>query len=487
MAQPGNIPAPRDDNARGDSPLARLNQRGVALRAHREVHNAVLEFQSPTAELLATPVPQSARGTVWIVGALVASCGAAMFMIPIDKVVTAQGRVTSQAPTLVVQPLETSIVRAINVREGQAVHKGDLLAQLDPTFAAADMGSSGEQTASLKAEVARLRAELADQPYKPTEQNSATELQLAVFAQRAAAKSFMLENYQQKIDSLKAMAQKAAADLQGYQQRLHVAVDLEAKRRELERLQVGSQINRLQATDNRIEIQRGLADAQNTLQGSIRDLRAQIAQRDNYVQQWRADTAQTLTEQDRKLSDAQEQLAKAHLRHDLVDLRADQDAVVLTVAKVSVGSVLQSGDQFLTLVPMNAPLEVEANIPGSEAGYVGVGDKVTVKFDTFPYVRYGYADGTVRTVSSDSFSADTPQARSGTQRAQMAQPTTNNEQVFYRAHIQLDHIGLHDTPAGFHVMPGMPVTADIKVGKRTVMDYLLSRLLPAAMDGMREP
>ncbi len=59
--------------------------------------------------------------------------------------------------------------------------------------------------------------------------------------------------------------------------------------------------------------------------------------------------------------------------------------------------------------------------------------------------------------------------------------------AFYRSRITLDAIKLHDTPTGFHLVPGMPVTADIKVGKRTMMLYLLGRFLPVAMDGMREP
>jgi len=46
---------------------------------------------------------------------------------------------------------------------------------------------------------------------------------------------------------------------------------------------------------------------------------------------------------------------------------------------------------------------------------------------------------------------------------------------------------LHDVPTGFQVTPGMPVTADIRVGKRTVLKYLLGWLMPVAKEGMREP
>jgi hemolysin D len=58
---------------------------------------------------------------------------------------------------------------------------------------------------------------------------------------------------------------------------------------------------------------------------------------------------------------------------------------------------------------------------------------------------------------------------------------------FYRARIAIDRLGMHDVPAGFRLIPGMPVTADIKVGKRTVLGYLLGLMLPIAQEAMREP
>jgi HlyD family secretion protein len=103
------------------------------------------------------------------------------------------------------------------------------------------------------------------------------------------------------------------------------------------------------------------------------------------------------------LSDAREQFNKATLRRQLVELRSERDAIVQSVAKVSVGSVLQSGQQFITLVPADAPLEVEANVVGSDSGFVRVGDAVAVKFDTFPYSQYGLAEGTVKVASPNSW------------------------------------------------------------------------------------
>jgi hemolysin D len=110
-----------------------------------------------------------------------------------------------------------------------------------------------------------------------------------------------------------------------------------------------------------------------------------------------------------------------------------------------------------------------------------VNDPVAVKFDTFAFSQYGMAEGTVRIVSPDSFTAQ-QEVRNPTSAA----PVTSTE-PFYRSRITIDRVGLHDVPAGFRIIPGMPVTADIKVGKRTVLQYLLGLMLPVAQEAMREP
>jgi HlyD family secretion protein len=98
---------------------------------------AILEFQWPSTAIVNAPVPRSARGISWMITSMVVILIAASALIPVDQVVTARGIVVSQSPTILVQPLDTSIVRSIDLREGQRVHAGDVLARLDPTFAGA--------------------------------------------------------------------------------------------------------------------------------------------------------------------------------------------------------------------------------------------------------------------------------------------------------------------------------------------------------------
>ncbi len=447
---------------------------------------ALLEFYSPSASLMEVRPKAAARGVIWTVASVFVACATAAALIPIDKVVTAPGKVVATESTIVVQPLETSIVREVAVQEGQVVHKGDLLARLDPTFTSSDKTSLSQQVSSLRAEVERLRAEGAGTDYHPSTLDPSAQVQQAIFAQRMAERTFRLENYRQKIDSLLASLAKATGDIQSFGERTQVASTVEGKRAELARLGVGSQLNLLQATDQRMTMQAGLQQAQQSAKTAAGDLAAMRAEAAAYDQDWHAKVSQDLTDQTRKMDEAQGNLTKASLRSNLVEIRADTDAVVFSRAPVSVGSVLQSGDQLLKLVPLGAPLEVEGSVAGNDAGFVHVGDRVTIKFDTLPFTQYGSATGTVRVVSPDSFtSQDQPDhVVRGNKQAGEA-PSTG--QSFYRIKISIDAVDLHDTPPGFRVSQGMPITADVMVGKRTVLSYIFSRALPVAYDGMREP
>jgi len=443
----------------------------------------ILEFQMPSTAITTAPVPRAARGIVWIIASMFGAILLAMGLIPVDRVVTAQGRVVSRSATLVLQPLEASIVRSIDVHEGQTVQAGQVLARLDPTFAAADVGALAAQVSTLQAQVSRLQAEADGQVFNYSGIDPNLALQAAIFGERQSEYNYKLENYTQKINGIVSGIAKANSDAAGYRSRLAVASDVEKMRRDLERLQVGSKLNTLAAMDAKVEMDRNLRAAEETAASGQRDLAALIAERDGYEQSWHADISEKLADAAGKLSDARESLNKAQLRKQLVELRAERDATVLTVAKVSVGSVLQSGQQFITLVPLDAPLEVEANVAGRDDGFIAVGDPVSVKFDTFPFIQYGLAYGTVRTISADSFTGQDEQ-RNPTGAVPVP---SNTSEPFYRARVAIDRVDLHGTPAGFRLMPGMPITADIKVGKRTVLQYLLGRALPVASEGMREP
>src|SRR5271156_5079127 len=240
----------------------------------------ILEFQWPSAAIVNAPVPRSARGIVWTITSMVAVLIFATGLIPIDRVVTARGIVVSRSPTMVVQPLETAIVRSINVREGQRVRSGDVLARLDPTFASADLATLNAQVASLEAEIARLRAEASDKPFTYTGVDPSWLAQVAIHAHRIAEFGSEMDNFRHRSDELASTISRAESDAAGFRERLKVAQSVEDMRKQLEALQAGSKLQLLLATDNRAEMARALAYAQQTGEAAKRDQAAVESDRD---------------------------------------------------------------------------------------------------------------------------------------------------------------------------------------------------------------
>lgn len=441
--------------------------------ADRQAEQAIIDFQGETAEITGKPEPLGARAVLWTLTAMVAVFLVMANMIKLDRVVSASGRVVSQAPTIVVQPLELSIIRSLNVHEGQTVKRGDVLATLDSTFSSADIAQLKPEFDKYTAQLARLTAESKGQPFTlPNGAGPDMQLEASVWRYRQAEYAAKLANYDQRMATLQATIKGAQIDADHYRSRLKILSEIETMRKELEKNQTGSRLNSLVAADSRVEAERNLGQAESTVQTSSHDLAALLAERDVYIQQWRSGILKDLSDCQTNLDKAREELAKAEKRHDLVQLRAVDDAVVLEVGKYSVGSVVQAAQPIYTLVPLNAPLEVEAEISGMDQGFVKPGDEVQVKLEAYRYMEHGMAKGVVKTISDDSF----------TKRDNGAEAAP-----FFRVRITLTDVKLRNVPAHFHLVPGMPLTADIVVGNRSVISYLVEGALKNSHDGMREP
>ncbi|WP_431303987.1 HlyD family type I secretion periplasmic adaptor subunit [Sediminicoccus sp. BL-A-41-H5] len=438
-----------------------------------------LSFVSPTAAIVEQPPPRGARTTIWLVAGLFASSIALMGLLPIDRVVAAPGRVVSQAATVTIQPIETAIVRSVEVRPNQIVRAGQILARLDPTFAVADLSTIEAQAAALSAEVARLQAEADGVDYIPTSSPQAL-LQATVFAQRRAELGFRMDHFGQRMESLQAGVDRAQSEIVFLQRRLGVLTQIESMRENLARQEIGSRLNLLLAADSRLEVSRALSAAEGTVRTAERDIEAIRAERNAFLGQWRTRTAQDLATRRTEFADADERLNKARLRRTLVEMRAPMDAVVLEFGRTAPGAVLQSGELLMTLVPLNAPLEVEADIQARDMGFIAPGDRVAVKLEAYNFVRHGLARGAVRTVSEDTFGRDSNQPG--------REQNTQLRPAFYRARIAIEDISeLRNLPADFRLTPGMPVAADIVVGHRTILSYLFESAMSGMSRGMREP
>jgi hemolysin D len=449
----------------------------LAQQRNRPPDALIRIFQSEVGEVREDPEPAQLRLTLHVLAGLFVALLAVSVFMQMNRVVTSvAGQIVTTEPTIVLQALDPSIIKSLDVQEGERVKGGQILATLDPTFAAADVDAATLQIASLDAQIARAEAELANQDFNPplgtTPEAAYMVLQRAYYLQRKGQFEAQLHAYDEQIAQNKATIRKLKDDFAHYDDRVKISQEIENMRASLAASQVGSRLNLLSATDQRLEVLRNMDFDRNGLAESEHQLAATIANRDAFVEQWNGQVSQELVTARNTLDATRQQLAKAAKHKDLVRLEAPEDAVVLKLAKLSVGSVLKEADPFISLAPLKSPVESEVHISARDIGFVRPGDGATVKLDPFNFVEHGTASGYVRWISEGAFSQD---------------DNGNAVDPYYKARIAMTEVKLSAVPDSFRLVPGMTLTADINVGSRSVFMYVLKGVIRSVNEAMREP
>jgi hemolysin D len=448
-------------------------------RSNTSPDELVRWYQSETAEIIGAPEPAGVRATLYVVGGFFVALIVVAMVTRLDRVVTSNfGHIVTQQPTVVMQALDASLIKTIDVREGEHVKAGQLLATLDPTFAAADVGALTQQVDSLDAQIERCEAELANRPYDPPPAQDPTtdryvQLQRALYQERQAQRAGQIRAYDEQIAQVTATIAKLENNEARYTDRAKLAKEVEEMRATLAAAQVGSRLNLLAATDQKTELLRNLEFDRNSLVESQHQLQATTATRNAFIQQWLGEASKEEVTARNQRDTARQQLEKATKHRDLVRLTASEDAVVLKMAKLSVGSVLKEGDPFIYLAPLNSPVEAEVHISPRDVGHIRPGDPVRLKLDAFNFIDHGMADGTVSWISEGAFAVN--------------EDTGTATEPYYKVRVALTNVDLHNVPEGFRLIPGMTLTADVHIGTRSVLMYIVNGAAQGMHEAMREP
>lgn len=444
-----------------------------------------IAFQDPIDEIAEERPPRPLRSLYYLFVLAFIVIVAISSIMKVDVVVVGTGRLITDTAPIMLQPLDTAIIRQLNVSAGDTVKKGQVLATLDPTFTQADLASLTQQQRSLLAQRRRLEAEFSGQPFDPgAAPTRDDELQANLYNQRKAQYNSQLRVYDEEIQLRRANLHTTQDDLASSTKQLAVAKDVENMRSTLMQSQIGSRLQYLDALSSRMHIEQEQQDATNHLVELQHDLQSKEAERQGYIDQWRHQVVEDLVSTRTEIAKIDEGETKATRMNDLVVLTAPEDGVVLDVAKRTVGSVMRSAEPLITIVPSNAKLVAEITIGSGDVGYTAEGDDVVVKIDAFPYTRHGLLPGKLMSISEESFPAG-GNTNSG---PDTGTPLVNSSGgAYHRGRVELLSTKLEHLPTGARLIPGMTLSADIKVGTRSVIGIFLFPLTRALNDSIREP
>jgi len=454
--------------------MAAADKPHLAQAAKGGSDKTAIDFLPDADEIERRPLPPMARITVHLLVGALLSFFVWAWLSEVDLIVNARGRLVTPLPNIVVQPLETSIVQTIDVRAGQVVRKGDRLATLDPTFAAADGSQLKSKLDSLNTQWASLDAELSGERMERAGTESPdSKIQSRLAKERQSSYQSQIRRQTESIARLRSSLETARRDEEGQQARVKGLKEMEVMTADLVSKQLAVKSRLLDVRDRLMEAERGTELARNRQIEIRRELAALEAEKAAYETGWRQKMLEEMLNVSRERDAVSDQLQKANLRQSRVILTAPADAIVLEVAKLSAGSIVKEAEPFFTLVPISETLEADVQIDSLDVGYIKIGSVANVKIDAYPFQKHGTLEGALRTISQDAFRRDA-NAPAGMD-------------AYYGGRITLGSAKLQDMPANAVLLPGMTLTAEILVGKRSVLSYLLWPLTKAAKESIREP
>jgi HlyD family secretion protein len=434
----------------------------------------VIEYLPDADEIERSPVPRFAQITMHVLLASFVAFGVWASLSQVDQVVVAQGRLVNPQPNIVVQPLETSIIKSVDVRPGQVVKRGGTLATLDATFIQSDENQLRVHLASLETQIQGLDQELSGNT-QPAQNVASVDDQLQANLLNERKANYRAQ--QLKMSETAAKLRAALATNRGDQlrvaSRLKSLKEIEAMQEKMVAQKFGAPLQLLEAQQRTKEVERDLELTVSREQEIRRELSAFEAEKTAFEKGWRQKTMEDMLVLSRERDGVSEQLLKADKRHKLVTLVTPVDAVVLDIAKLSPGSIVKEAETFFTLVPLNVTLEAEVNIDSIDVGYIKRGHPVHLKIDAFPFQKHGTLDANVRTISEDAFRRDAS-AKSGAD-------------AYYLSRLTLDKANLKHMTESSRLLPGMTLSAEIVVGQRSVISYLAWPLTKGLSEAVREP
>ena len=424
-------------------------------------------------ELEKTPLSTGMSATIYLLVALVVITILWASLSEVDQVVTARGRLVTVQPNIVLQPLETAQIKAFNVKAGQVVKKGQVLVVLDPTFIAADLAQAQDRLKSLDAEVRRVEQELSGKNSEPKDKNADELLQSQLQRERLASYQARLLRLNESIERFKAAMQTNVYDVQSLDARVKSLRDIEAMNERLTQQQFQSNMKLLESRERRQEVERELIGARNRSNELKRQLAEAEAERASFTREWRQKSTEELVEVRRERGAVAEQVKKAERRSNLIELVAPMNAVVLEVAARSTGSIIREAEPLLTLVPIGDTLEAELQIDAQDVGYIKLNDPVRLKIDAFPFQKHGLIKGSLEKLGQDAFTKDVNSSQASA--------------PYYLGRASLEKNELRNLPRNAPLIPGMTLSAEIVVGKRSIISYVLYPVIRGLSEAVREP
>lgn len=424
------------------------------------------EFRPLLVEIEERPTSPLGRGLLWTILAFMVITTLWLFLAKIDVVVTARGKVIPSGEIKVLQPIETGVISSISVIEGDYVTKGQILMEIDPSVTDTNLDSKLKNLELLDVEMARLTALVKNEEFYPskiTNDKNLLSTQKLIYDTKRSGYHQQLQLVTQQINQVGSQKKSITENIDRVKKLSDSAIARAERLFEVRDLITQEEYE--SACKDVIEYEEQTlvkVHEVNELDSKQTELIEQIL---FITQDYKNKLLEELTEKRKEATMLQVEIKSIEFKQSKQRLISPVDGYIGKLHVHTVGGVVTPAEKLITVIPKDAPLIIKATVLNQDSGFIKKGMQTAVKIDTFDFQKYGMIHGVVSHKADDSIDDE----KLGPVYEIYIEPkehflTVNSEKVFLRS--------------------GMSVTAEMKVGKRRVIEFFLYPLIKYLDEGM---
>lgn len=429
----------------------------------KKIKDDSYEFKPVIIEIEDTPQNPLGRTILYIVLSLIIFTFLWLFLAKIDIVVSSQGKVIPNGEIKILKPLESGVVSKILVKEGDKVLKGDTLMSIDPSVTTVNLQTKENELNNLNMSIIRLKALGNESNLTNEELNLLSNSELNLFLNQKNSYDNSINQYKFSIEELNFNIESSKDEI------IRLNNLLNKNKNRLNRLEKVKDIISLKEYD---ELQKEVYDltsklniAKNNKTAAINKLNATKEELEVFKQNSKGKFLDELITKQKEAN-----LIKAEINAYLFQskqqlIKSPVDGYVGKLLVNTESGVVNSGEALITIIPANEPLIIKATTLNKDIGFLKEGQKVAIKIDTFNFQKYGKLDGELIHIANDAIEDE----KLG---------------IVYEIKVKPLKTTLNIDGEIKNIEPGMSVIAEVKVGKRRVIELFIYPIIKYLDEGL---
>lgn len=401
---------------------------------HCKKHDRELKYDFMPSLLEIIERPMHKAGTIIILSGFSLLIAAVVWacLSEIDVVITSNGSIQPSGSVNVVEAYVSGTVKEIYVAEGQHVNQGDILIELDTQSIDIDVNQLNYQKQTLEAEQSIYE--------QIQSEKGADEIDISVYGEdiRPFLQTILDTDlsYHNSLDNLEL-------------EKTNTELNRQIAQLQLEEYQSGGTVR--QQESQKLSIQQ-YDNAMEQIELQLNDAKVQYSAQIN----------SRLSEIENQLEEINNSLEKYNLSKEYQTITAPVSGYVNSVGVNTLGETVSTAEQLITIVPDDEPVEMVCYVKNMDIADIEIGMEAEIKLEAYPYNRYGTVRGVVKYISPSSFTS---------------------EQL---GSVYLVKLDIENSNEAINVFSGLSGTVEIKIGKRTIMDYFMEPIIKGFGDSLKE-